>query len=111
MASLVCNFPQGRAFMEHQQVVTFFHEMGHLLHHILGGQQDWASQSGIETEWDFVETPSQLLEEWAWRHDTLSKFALNSEGQPLSKNMSMVSRLLQNSGKQFTLNSKCFMPG
>ena len=85
MASLVCNFPQGRAFMEHQQVVTFFHEMGHLLHHILGGQQDWASQSGIETEWDFVETPSQLLEEWAWKHDTLAKFALNNEGQPLSK--------------------------
>ena len=57
MASLVCNFPAREAFMEHQQVVTFFHEMGHLFHHILGGQQAWASQSGIETEWDFVETP------------------------------------------------------
>jgi len=83
MASLVCNFPQGQAFMEHQQVVTFFHEMGHLFHHILGGQQTWASQSGIETEWDFVETPSQLLEEWAWKPETLSAFAKNSEGNAI----------------------------
>lgn len=84
MASLVCNFPEGQALMEHQQVVTFFHEMGHLLHHILGGQQRWAGQSGIETEWDFVETPSQILEEWAWEHDVLSQFAKNSSGEPIN---------------------------
>ena len=96
--------------MEHQQVVTFFHEMGHLLHHILGGQQDWASQSGIETEWDFVETPSQLLEEWAWRHDTLSKLPQQRRTTSLERHVDGL-KLLQNSGKRSTLNNRCFMPG
>src|SRR3546814_7190988 len=38
------------------------HEFGHLVHAILGGDQPWARFSGFETEWDFVEAPSQLLE-------------------------------------------------
>ena len=45
---------------------TFFHEFGHLLHHVLGGHTRWAGQSGVATEWDFVEAPSQMLEEWVW---------------------------------------------
>ncbi|MGE5181173.1 MAG: M3 family metallopeptidase [Acidobacteriota bacterium] len=76
---LVCNFPDpragGEALMEHDDVVTMFHEFGHLMHHVLGGHQPWVTQSGVATEWDFVEAPSQMFEEWAWSHDTLSRFA------------------------------------
>ena len=76
---LVCNFPQPSGadpgLLEHDDVVTMFHEFGHLMHHVLGGHQKWISQSGVATEWDFVEAPSQMFEEWAWRHDTLARFA------------------------------------
>ncbi|HEX7702876.1 MAG TPA: M3 family metallopeptidase, partial [Kofleriaceae bacterium] len=72
---LVCNFPGGQALMEHDDVVTMFHEFGHLMHHVLGGHQRWITQSGVATEWDFVEAPSQMFEEWAWSYDTLARFA------------------------------------
>jgi thimet oligopeptidase len=86
---LVCNFPApdpggpGRpasaGLMEHDDVVTMFHEFGHLMHHVLGGHQTWISLSGIATEWDFVEAPSQMFEEWAWSYDTLKRFARHHE--------------------------------
>src|SRR3569623_2303911 len=73
---LVCNFPEGApALMEHDDVVTMFHEFGHLMHHVLGGQQPWITQSGDAPEWDFVEAPSQMFEVWAWKHATLARFA------------------------------------
>jgi thimet oligopeptidase len=73
---LVCNFPSaGSALLEHEDVVTMFHEFGHLMHHILGGHQQWITQSGVATEWDFVEAPSQMFEEWAWSYETLARFA------------------------------------
>jgi len=66
-ATLVCNFPGGNAsdpgLMQFSDVVTFFHEFGHMMHEVLGGKQHWAGQSGITTEGDFVEAPSQMLEE------------------------------------------------
>jgi thimet oligopeptidase len=86
---LVCNFPApepasadapaSRGLLEHDDVVTMFHEFGHLMHHVLGGHQPWISQSGVTTEWDFVEAPSQMFEEWAWRYDTLARFARHHE--------------------------------
>ena len=57
--------------MEHSDVVTLFHEFGHLVHHVLAGRHDWVRFSGVATEWDFVEAPSQMLEEWAWDADVL----------------------------------------
>ena len=76
---LVCNFPDpaggSAALLEHGDVVTFFHEFGHLLHNILGGHQKWIRYSGVATEWDFVEAPSQFFEEWAYEYDVLKKFA------------------------------------
>lgn len=80
-AVLLCNFSRG--LLEHDEVVTFFHEFGHLVHAILGGHQPWARFSGFETEWDFVEAPSQLLEEWAWDADVLARFAVNADGEPI----------------------------
>jgi thimet oligopeptidase len=78
---LLCNFSRG--LLEHDEVVTFFHEFGHLVHFVLGGHQRWARFSGFETEWDFVEAPSQLLEEWAWDADVLASFAANADGEPI----------------------------
>ena len=79
--SLVCNFPTG--LMEHDDVLTFFHELGHLVHEVLGGNQPWAMFTGVATEWDFVEAPSQLLEEWGWDAGVLGSFATNAAGEPI----------------------------
>ena len=83
IASLVCNFPAPSeaqpALMEHQQVVTYFHEFGHLIHHLLATGSAYVNLAGISTEWDFVEAPSQLLEEWAWDPDVLATFARHHE--------------------------------
>ncbi len=92
-AALVCNFPDprktsGPALLEHSEVVTFFHEFGHLLHHILGGSRQYLRFSGVATEWDFVEVPSQLLEEWAFSFEALKQFAVHHEtGEPLPEEM------------------------
>ncbi|UUR09034.1 M3 family metallopeptidase [Sphingomonas glaciei] len=84
--ALVMNAPDG--LMEHGDVVTFLHEYGHLLHGIFGGQnQHWAGQSGIATEADFGEAPSQMLEEWVFDYDTLKRFATNEAGQPIPQEL------------------------
>ncbi len=79
-AALLCNFPDpsssaGPALMQQQDVETFFHEFGHLLHVILSGRSAWIKTSMEGIEWDFVEAPSQMLEEWARRYESLSTFA------------------------------------
>ena len=84
IAALVCNFPGGEnpnELLEHDDVETFLHEFGHLLHSMFSGKHDRVALSGIETEWDFVEAPSQMLEEWVWDADTLASFAKNEKGQ------------------------------
>ncbi|MGD0987747.1 MAG: M3 family metallopeptidase [Candidatus Sulfotelmatobacter sp.] len=87
-AILVCNFPAPTAddpgLMDYGDVKTFFHEFGHLMHHILGGQQQWAGISGITMESDFVEAPSQMLEEWIASPQVLAKFAKHYKtGEPI----------------------------
>jgi thimet oligopeptidase len=49
--------------MQYSEVVVFFHEFGHLMHHILGSQGEWSGEGGFNVEGDFVESPSQMLEE------------------------------------------------
>ena len=86
-AALICNFPGGPAasksgdpgLMQHSDVVTYFHEFGHLMHALLGGQQNWAGISGIATEGDFVEVPSQMLEEFFRDPQLLATFAHHYE--------------------------------
>jgi thimet oligopeptidase len=79
--ALICNFAKPTAgdpgLLEYNDVVTYFHEFGHLLHGILGGHQRWAGISGIANERDFVEAPSQMLEEWARDPKTLQSFAVH----------------------------------
>jgi len=95
-ASLVCNFPQPQkdsespdtladaGLMQYSDVVTYFHEFGHLMHEVLGGRQRWAGQSGIATEGDFVEVPSQMLEEFFEDAELVRTFAKHYQtGEPL----------------------------
>jgi len=91
-AALVCNFPGGKegdpGLMEHRDVQTFFHEFGHLLHTIFGGDVRWAPVSGTSVERDFVEAPSQMLEEWTWDPTVLQTFAKHYEtGEPIPVEM------------------------
>jgi thimet oligopeptidase len=77
--ALICNFPGGKAgdpgLMQYDDVVIFFHEFGHLMHNILGGQQQWSGIAGFSTETDFVEAPSQMLEEFFRDPGILRSFA------------------------------------
>ncbi|MGC2635800.1 MAG: M3 family metallopeptidase [Acidobacteriaceae bacterium] len=87
-AALICNFPEPKegnpALMQYSDVVTFFHEFGHLMHALLGGRQSWAGISGIATEGDFVEVPSQMLEEFFRDAHLLATFAHHYEtGEPI----------------------------
>jgi thimet oligopeptidase len=78
-AALICNFPAGDAngpgLLQYSDVVTFFHEFGHLMHAILGGHTEWAGLSGFATEGDFIEVPSQMLEEFFRDEKLLQSFA------------------------------------
>lgn len=83
-AALVCNFldpgtPAETARMEYRDVVTFFHEFGHLLHALLSGHGRWLYTTMSSLELDFIEAPSQLFEEWARDPATLARFARNPE--------------------------------
>lgn len=112
-SALVCNFADPSvtqpALMDHDQVVTFFHEFGHLLHHILGGHQKWLEFSGVATEWDFVEAPSQLFEEWAWDPQVLSRFAYHFEtGEPIAESLVHRMRAAREFGKGLDARQQIF---
>jgi thimet oligopeptidase len=103
---LVCNFSRG--LMEHDQVVTLFHEFGHLVHHVLGGHVEWTRFAGVATEWDFVEAPSQMLEEWAWDAAILRSFATNAAGEPIPADLVERMRLADDFGKGLFARNQMF---
>ena len=82
-AALICNFPattkDDPGLLQYSDVVTFFHEFGHLMHAILGGRTEWAGLSGFATEGDFIEVPSQMLEEFFRDEKLLQAFAKHYE--------------------------------
>jgi len=87
-AALICNLPGGTAgdpgLCEYNDVNTFFHEFGHLLHTLFAGHHRWCGVGGIRTEHDFVEAPSQMLEEWMRDPATLATFAKHYQtGEPI----------------------------
>ena len=87
IAAIECNFPKpggaAPALMSHHDVVTFFHEFGHVIHHVLS-ESELSWFAGTSVARDFVEAPSQMLEEWAWSKETLDLFAAHHDkGTPI----------------------------
>ncbi len=112
-ACLVCNLPRPSAgdpgLLEPSDVITLFHEFGHLLHHLLGGRQRWLAVSGIATEWDFVEVPSQLFEEWARDTRVLQSFARHWQtGAPIPAALVERLRAAQDYGKGLSTRIQMF---
>jgi thimet oligopeptidase len=103
---LVCNLPRG--LMDHRDVVTLFHEFGHLMHHVLAGRHEWVRFSGVATEWDFVEAPSQMLEEWAWDAHVLQGFATDADGTPIPGDLVRRMRAAEEFGRGFLARTQMF---
>ena len=96
VGALICNFPADGP-MDHDDAVTFLHEFGHLIHDMYSGHTQYGVQSMNNLQWDFIEAPSQLLEEWTWDYDTLKGFASNPKGEPIPE--SLVKKM--NAGRRF----------
>jgi len=110
---LVCNFPDpsaqaGPALMEHGEVVTFFHEFGHLVHSIVRGTVPWVRLNQVE--WDFVEAPSQFLEEWIFDYDVLRRFAKHVEtAEPITKELVERLRAARDFGRGVFVQRQLFL--
>ncbi|MEZ4858260.1 MAG: M3 family metallopeptidase [Flavobacteriaceae bacterium] len=80
--SIVCNFTKPTAskpsLLTFNEVTTLFHEFGHALHGMLANTT-YAGLSGTNVYWDFVELPSQVLENWCYEKETLELFAKHYE--------------------------------
>jgi thimet oligopeptidase len=110
-AALICNLPGGQpgdpGLMTHDDVVTFFHEFGHLVHALVSGRHRWIGISGITTEQDFVEAPSQMLEEWTWDPATLAAFARHHEtNQPIPETLVKQMRRASEFGKALNVRQQ-----
>ncbi len=104
-SSMVCNFPmptkKGKnvtpSLLSIGEVETLFHEFGHLLHMTLSRARH-ESQAGANVAWDFVETPSQIMENWVWNKEVLTKLTSHFEtGAAMDE--AMIDRIIK--GKTF----------
>ena len=87
IAAIVANFTKptdtAPSLLKHDEALTLFHEFGHILHFCLTTIDEYRF-AGFDTEWDFVEAPSQIMEHWMWQPEVLQRFARHHQtGEPI----------------------------
>lgn len=89
-AYIVTNFRDigdNENYLSHDEITTLFHEGGHNFHQLFT-QANYIETGMMSVEWDAVELPSQLLEEWAWKYEVLQSISSHKEtGEPLPRGM------------------------
>lgn len=108
VVAVICNFPKPTAdkpsLLTHSDVETFFHEFGHTMHHVCS-KAELVMFEGTTVERDFLECPSQMLENWCWDLESLSRMSKHhASGEPLPKDLAdpLIASRLANVG-QFNL--------
>lgn len=97
LAVVIANFSKS-AHLMHHEVKTFFHEFGHALH-ALFGKAEMPTKAAYNTTMDFIETPSQLLEEWMWDRDILKRISCHYQTkEPLPD--ALIDSLIASRGKK-----------
>jgi thimet oligopeptidase len=106
---LVCNFPRATGepgLMEYDDVITFFHEFGHLVHGIMKGNTKWASG---DLENDFIEAPSQMFEEWPKDPAILKTFARHYKtNEPIPAELAEKARAAADFGRALNVRTQMF---
>ena len=106
---LVCNFPRATGepgLMERDDVITFFHEFGHLVHGIMKGNTKWATG---DLENDFIEAPSQMFEEWPKDSVILKTFARHYQtNEPIPAELAEKARAADDFGRALSVRSQMF---
>ncbi len=106
---LVCNFPRAAGqpgLMERDDVVTFFHEFGHLVHGIMRGNTKWATG---DLENDFIEAPSQMFEEWPRDPTILRTFARHYQtNEPIPVELAEKARAADDFGRALNVGQQMF---
>lgn len=113
LALLICNFTKATAdkpsLIPRDFVKTFFHEFGHGIHQLLG-RTKIASFSGTQVKRDFVEMPSQMLEEWLWDKEILQKVSGHYKtGEPLSDDLITKINTLKNFDSGYFILRQAFL--
>jgi len=103
-SAMVCNFvkpqPDSPSLLKHSEVETFFHEFGHIMHGLCAKAKH-SRFAGTSTERDFVECPSQMLENWCWDKDLLKRISSHYKtNEPLPSDLidKMIASKNANSG-------------
>jgi thimet oligopeptidase len=98
--------PGDPGLMTHDQLTTFLHEFGHVIQALSAGGVTWIGLSRV-SEGDFIESPSQMLEEWAWDPATLATFAKHYQtGEPIPAALVQQMRRAGELGRAFDIRQQ-----